>query len=279
MLIDAHTHVFPPTMQNHRHELILRDKSFRLLYQNEKAKLVGAEEVITMLDDRSIDRAVIFGFPWQDLELCRQGNNYVLESITRFPDRLIGFITLPWQGTDEVIQECERGIKFGARGVGELAQYHQPQNQDIFQSIGPIAKFLEEKKLPLLLHVNEPVGHNYPGKIDIEFKTLQTFISVHQELTLILAHWGGGFFFYELMPEIKKITSNVFYDTAASPLLYHHQIYEIALKIIGEERILFGSDFPLLTPRKYFKEMNVTINSEEALKKIKGENAQRILNL
>jgi len=279
MLIDAHTHIFSPEMQNQRQELILRDKSFQLLYQNEKAKLVSAESVIAMLDDRGIDRAVVFGFPWQEVELCQRGNDYVLESISRFPDRLIGFITLPWQGTDEVLQECERGIKFGARGVGELALYHQTLNQDIFQVIEPIARFLESKSIPLLLHINEPVGHSYPGKVAIDFKALQEFIRTHPELPLVLAHWGGGFFFFELMPEIKTITKNVFYDTAASPLLYHHQIYEVALKIIGEERILFGSDFPLLTPRKYFKEMNMVVNSEEALKKIKGENARRILGL
>jgi predicted TIM-barrel fold metal-dependent hydrolase len=279
MLIDAHIHIFPPRMQHNRHDLLSRDEGFRVLYQNEKAKLVGAEEVIAMLDNMGIDRAVVFGFPWQDVELCKQGNDYVLESMMRFPDRFIGFITLPWGGSEEVLKECERGIASGAQGVGELALYHQPLNHTIFLQGEPLIKIVEQKGIPLLLHINEPVGHSYPGKVDIDFKALQDFISSHQELTIILAHWGGGFFFFELMPEIKKITKNVFYDTAASPLLYHQQIFEVALKIVGEERILFGSDFPLLTPRKYFKEMAMTIASEDILKKIKGENARQLFRL
>lgn len=279
MLIDAHIHIFPPRMQQNRHDLLLRDGGFRVLYQNKKAKLVGAEEVIEMLDSKGIDRAVVFGFPWQDVELCKQGNDYVLESMVRFSDRFIGLITLPWGGAEEVLRECERGIASGARGVGELALYHQPLNHTILLQGEPLVKIVEQNGIPLLLHINEPVGHSYPGKVDIDFKALQGFIASHSELTIILAHWGGGFFFFELMPEIKKITKNVFYDTAASPLLYHQQIFEVALKIVGEERILFGSDFPLLTPRKYFKEMTMTIASEDILKKIKGENARRLFGL
>jgi predicted TIM-barrel fold metal-dependent hydrolase len=279
MLIDAHIHIFSPRMQHNRRDLLSRDEGFRVLYQNEKAKLVGAEEVIAMLDSMEIYRAVVFGFPWQDVELCKEGNDYVLESMMRFPDRFIGFINLPWGGSEEVLKECERGIASGAQGVGELACYHQPLNHTILQQGETLVKMVEQKGVPLLLHINEPVGHSYPGKVDIDLKALQDFIASHPALTIILAHWGGGFFFFELMPEIKKITKNVFYDTAASPLLYHQQIFEVALKIVGEERILFGSDFPLLTPRKYFKEMAMAIASEDILKKIKGENARRLFGL
>jgi predicted TIM-barrel fold metal-dependent hydrolase len=266
-------------MQHNRRDLLLRDEGFRILYEHEKSKLSGAEEVIAMLDREGIDRAVIFGFPWQDVDLCKEGNDYVLESMIKFPDRFIGFITVPWSGSEKVIRECERGIASGAQGVGELALYHQPHNHRVLLQGEPLVHLIEQKGVPLLLHINEPVGHSYAGKMDVDFKALQDFIAAYPDLTIILAHWGGGFFFFELMPEIKKITKNVFYDTAASPLLYHQKIFEVALNIVGEERILFGSDFPLLTPRKYFKEMAMTIASEDILKKIKGENAKRLFKL
>ena len=73
------------------------------------------------------------------------------------------------------------------------------------------------------------------------------------------------------MPEIQKISENVFYDTAASPFLYDYRIYEVALKIIGEDRILFGSDYPLLPPRRYFKEMEAAFLAKKTQNKIKGE--------
>lgn len=279
MLIDSHVHIFSPWMRHNRHKLLLRDEGFGLLYQHEKAKLAGAENVIAMLDREGIDRAVIFGFPWQDVELCKQGNDYILESVEKFPGRFIGCISVPWSNSDEALRECERGIKAGARGVGEFALYHQPTDRAKLLEAKPLFAVIEQAGIPLVLHVSEPVGHSYLGKVDIDLKALQDVIAAHPALTIILAHWGGGFFFFELMPEIEKITNNVFYDTAASPLLYDQRIFEVALNIVGEKRILFGSDFPLLSPRVYFKQMEMTIASQEALKKIKGENAKRLFNL
>ena len=279
MLVDVHTHIFSPAMQQNRGELVSRDPGFRCIYQNEKAKMVGAQEVVTMLEREHVDKAVVFGFPWQEIELCKQGNDYVLESMARFPDRLIGFITLPWDSADAMLKECERGLAAGAQGVGELAFYHQPLTTDTISHLDPLAQMLAKKKRPLLLHINEPVGHEYPGKTMIDFSALQNFIAAYPDLLIILAHWGGGFFFFQLMPEIHKIAKNVFYDTAASPFLYHHKIYEVALKIIGEDRILFGSDYPLLSPKRYFAEMEGSIPSESVRRKIKGGNARSLFGL
>jgi hypothetical protein len=96
-------------------------------------------------------------------------------------------------------------------------------------------------------------------------------------VTLILAHWGGGFFFYELMPEVARAAQRVFYDTAASPFLYRPQIYALAIKIIGPGRILFGSDYPLISPARYFAELKRCRLSGHVQAKIKGLNARRLL--
>ena len=121
-----------------------------------------------------------------------------------------------------------------------------------------------------MLHLNEVVGHDYPGKALIDLRAVQNFIAAHSDLTIILAHWGGGYFFFELMKEIRKLSGRVYYDTAASPFLYDPLIYQVAVTIIGEERILFGSDYPLLPPSRYFKEMESAQLAESVLKKIKG---------
>jgi predicted TIM-barrel fold metal-dependent hydrolase len=62
--------------------------------------------------------------------------------------------------------------------------------------------------------------------------------------TFILAHWGG-------MLPVKDPTANaralpnVYFDTAASPLLYDAGVWSRALPAFGPDRVLFGSDFPL----------------------------------
>jgi hypothetical protein len=71
-----------------------------------------------------------------------------------------------------------------------------------------------------------------------------------------LAHWGGGLFFYHLLKKaVKETLKNVYYDTAASPFLYDSRIYRYAKDLIGLDKVLLGTDYPLLKPERYFKEM------------------------
>jgi predicted TIM-barrel fold metal-dependent hydrolase len=96
---------------------------------------------------------------------------------------------------------------------------------------------------------------------------------------VILAHWGGGFFFYELMPEVARAAQRVYYDTAASPFLYRPQVYSLAVQIVGPGRILWGSDFPLISPARYFRELDSTRLSSSVQDQILGENARQLLGL
>jgi len=96
----------------------------------------------------------------------------------------------------------------------------------------------------------------------------------------VLAHWGGGLFFFGLMKkEVKESLKNVYFDTAASPFLYDFEIYRIAAEIVGAEKILFGSDYPLLPPARYFSEMEEAALTRTQLDKIRGENARKLLSI
>jgi predicted TIM-barrel fold metal-dependent hydrolase len=97
---------------------------------------------------------------------------------------------------------------------------------------------------------------------------------------IVLAHWGGGLFFYALMKkEVKEVLSNVWFDTAATPYLYSPEVYKIAGEIVGFERILFGSDYPLLKPGRYFEEMASVKLPDRAFRQICGETAVGLLGL
>ena len=60
--------------------------------------------------------------------------------------------------------------------------------------------------------------------------------------TFILSHWGG--LLPVRHPEAKTLP-NLYYDTAASPLLYDTGIWRRFAGAIGADRVLFGSDYPL----------------------------------
>jgi predicted TIM-barrel fold metal-dependent hydrolase len=73
-------------------------------------------------------------------------------------------------------------------------------------------------------------------------------------VNFILAHWGGGLAFGEASGAAGPIPSNLYFDTAASPLLYERGVFRKAVDRVGAGRIIFGTDYPLILyprgPRK-----------------------------
>jgi uncharacterized protein len=128
-----------------------------------------------------------------------------------------------------------------------------------------------------LTHSSEPIGHSYSGKGNITPEALFPLISGFPELKLVCAHWGGGLPFYALMPEVKISLNNVYFDTAASPFIYSSQIYHQVTQLVGPEKILFGSDYPLIAPKRLLTEID-SLNLAETIKtQILSKNAGVLL--
>jgi predicted TIM-barrel fold metal-dependent hydrolase len=118
------------------------------------------------------------------------------------------------------------------------------------------------------------------GKTPNTMKQIYNLIKKFPENKIVLAHWGGGIFFFNLLKkDVKERLENVYFDTAASPFLYDPRIYRYAKEIAGLDKILFGSDFPLIKPARYFKELEKTGLSQDEIESICGRNAARLLKL
>ncbi len=129
-----------------------------------------------------------------------------------------------------------------------------------------------------MLHINDPVGHDYPGKGAISLPAVYRLIRDFPAVTWILAHWGGGLPFYGLMKkEAPEVFRKVYFDTAASPYLYRPAIYRLAAEMVGVEKIHFGSGYPLLPPSRYVKEIQDAGLSEEWQEMILGKNLAGVL--
>jgi len=211
--------------------------------------------------------------------MCVETNDYILESIARYPHRLIGFCCVQPNSYEAAIAEIERCAKEGIRGVGEMRPDMQLFDLRDEEMMKPFIEVIAKHKLILLTHTSEPVGHEYPGKGSITPDMLYPFITSFPDLTIVCAHWGGGLPFYALMPEVKQAMTNVFFDTAASPFLYSPQIYNQVIQLVGADKILFGSDYPLLTPGRLLEEINSLDLPEEAKSLILSGNAQRLLGI
>jgi predicted TIM-barrel fold metal-dependent hydrolase len=278
MIIDFHTHVFPPQIKKNRSKYIELDPCFALLYSDPKAKIATADELIASMDEGGIDISVIANIGWTTHELCVETNDYIMESVSRYPQRLVGFCAVQPQSSGAVA-EIERCAKAGIKGVGEMRPDIQLLDLSDEFAMAPFVEALIKHKLILLTHASEPLGHDYPGKGSITPEVLYPFITSFPELTIVCAHWGGGLPFYALMPEVKKAMANVFFDTAASPLLYTPEIYNQVIKLVGADKILFGSDYPLLAPSRLIKEIKALKLGEETENLILSANARRLLGI
>lgn len=274
MIIDAHTHIFPPQVRADREKFTSAgETAYSAIYKHPSAAMIGASELVRALDDEGVDKAVTFGFPWSKEETARLQNDYVLEAQSRFPDRLIGLACFdPLQPWAE--REAIRALDAGLGGLGELAVYTGGFDRRAIDCLADLGRLCARRRVPLLVHVNEPIGHDYPGKAPLTLKMICSLAEACEGVTLILAHWGGGIFFYNLLKrEVPGILTNVYFDTAASPFLYRPQVYDLAARIVGPEKILFGSDYPLIKPSRYFKEMESVGLDTDTARLIKGDNA------
>jgi len=279
MIIDFHTHVFPSFFRDQRSRLFPKEPAFEALYRHESARLVGVDTLLSIMDEEGVERSVIFGFPWEEVEHYRRHNDYILEACAKYPNRMTGFCTFSLDSPGAV-KEAERCLESGLAGVGELAVYGRGLSPQVIETLGGVMDLCASCDAPVLLHTNEPVGHDYPGKAPMTLREIYEFVKAYPSNRIVLAHWGGGLPFFCLMKkEVADVLRSVWFDTAASPYLYKAQIYRFAGELVGYEKVLFGSDYPLIRPRRYFREMASAGLSREHMEQITGLNAAKLLRL
>jgi len=204
----------------------------------------------------------------------------------RWPERVCGFAVVDPKNMAQALAELDRCLDAGMLGVGELNPYGQGISFDDPNWLRLMEACIE-RDVPVNLHVSEEVGHFYLGKTTTPMRHYYRLAARYPELKLILAHWGGGLFFYEIMPEVQRTLKNVWYDTAGTPLLYPTgAIFKHALQFLDHRKILYGSDYPLLVlPKRqkapdfspFIEEIEMVEMSPGVYEDIMGLNAARLL--
>ncbi len=279
MIVDFHTHIFPPRFIEQREALLKAEPHLAEIYSSPKARMATAEEVAASMEQDGVGSSVVLGANWASAERCREANDYLLESAARYPGRLIAFCGLPPGGSEAAVREIERCAGGGARGVGELRPDVLGIELGDEAAMAPLVEAMERHRLMLLMHTSEPVGHTYPGKAHLTPEVVYPFLLRFPGLTVVCAHWGGGLPFYALMPEVARALENTYFDTAASPFLYRPQIYSQAIQIVGEGKVLFGSDFPLMPQGRPIAEIRSLSLPQQVEGLVLGGNAARLLGL
>lgn len=279
MIVDFHTHIHPPELRDRREHYVERDATFRELYADPKATLASVEDLLASMDEDGVDVSVVMGVGWTDPGLARESNDYVIDSVRRYPERLVGFASVNPVWGEEAAAELERCADAGLRGVGELHPDTQGFDLGDEDTMAPVMDVVRRRGLIVATHSSEPVGHMYQGKGATRPDVLWRFIVNHPDVTVVCAHWGGGLPFYALMPEVAEGLGNVYFDTAASPFLYTPGVFETVVRLVGEGKVLMGSDFPLMRAGRLLRGIEGSSLSREERIAVTGGSAAALLGL
>lgn len=292
LVIDSHIHHYPeelikdPGAWADRHN----EAYWRRLVvgEQDRASIQGWASTSKLLEDMDaagVDKVVLQGWYWEHQDTCRLQNNWHLNCYKQHPKCIIPFACVQPRDGIRALEALKLAYDNGACGIGEVF----PEAQGFSMEDPVWLKIVEwaiEKKLPITMHVTEPVGHDYLGRVESPLSEYLWLAQHYPELKLILSHWGGLLPFYEFNPVVKKAFKNVYYDTAASPLLYDIKIYRAVIDAVGVDKVLFGSDYPLRVFPKKQKEADF-VNSiwevreaglnEQEFEKVMGLNFAKLL--
>jgi predicted TIM-barrel fold metal-dependent hydrolase len=291
-LIDAHVHLYPPEVnrdpagwaaacgENHWAELCTRRRKNGQPVQ----AFPGVDDLLRAMDAGGVGRAVLLGWYWERPETCRMQNQFYAQCIREHPDRLSAFGTFhPQAGLAATLGELWLAQDSGFCGLGELSPHSQGYDCD-----DPVFAATLERAgqlgLPVNLHVTDPQGRDYPGRVETRLEDFLKLARRFPQTTFILAHWGGLLSLHTT----ERIPDNIFYDTAASPLLYGQDIWRKFCAKVPADRVLFGSDFPLnvypgIDAVPNFSRLIAEVHRAEldaaTLRAIVTDNARRLLRL
>jgi uncharacterized protein len=279
MLVDAHVHVLPDRVRDNLAQICEADPWFGACHAGPRAVVASAEDLVASMDEAGVDRAVCFTWPFADPALCAEGNDYLATAVGRFADRLVGFGCL--QPADPgAPREVRRCAELGLRGLGELNADAQGWSLEDEAALTPLVAACVEADFPWTLHCSEPVGHVYPGKGTATPDRVAALAERHGDLRIIAAHLGGGLPFYAHMPEIRALCrANLWFDTAAVPFLYDASAYRTVIDLVGADRLLFGSDHPLLRAPRYLAQFDALGLADDDKRALLGGNAAGLLGL
>lgn len=271
MIVDFHTHIFPPDVRNNRQNYVRRDPTFAEMYADPKAQIATAENLLASMDESGVDISVALGFAWQDHDDIVRHNDYILDAAKASGGRIVPFTTINI-ADDRAVDEIERCAAAGARGIGEL----RPDNQSwpLASNAGrSLADAACRHNLLLLFHVTEPGDRTYPGRLGCNVDDFVRFASDHPYVRIVGAHLGGDCFRTHTCP------LNLYVDTAAQPFLYRDNDATLALTAPPADRLLLGSDFPLIAQRRQIDELRGVLPDAERLSAALGANATSLLGL
>lgn len=228
-VIDMHVHLEP------EHEIV-------------PLRVADAATVRREFDGLRLARAGLITIaPKGDLAATRAQNDRVLSMVRESPSRFFAIVSVHPDDGALALEELDRVAALGASGL----KLH-PNSQHFDVSSAAVAAVVEraaERGLPILFDGYSPFDADETGKFLLLAIT-------HPRAKLILAHMGGPRFQDMLVFAIGRqfawYPRNVWFDLSAVSHVFANSPFTEQLvfvcRSIGMDRVMFGSDFPVVTP-------------------------------
>lgn len=221
-----------------------------------------AELCVRRMDEAGIDRAVVMTIV-DAPEVNPDAIELVARACATFPDRLWAYARIhPWYG-DEAAALLERSLALGFKGL----------------KLHPVTTIAHPGGEDTLRLVRLAAAHGAPTLFHCGDEPLTTPLAVAAaaaacpEATIVLGHMGGYAHVDEAI-EVAERLPNVVLETSAMP--YPAKIREAAERL-GAERVWYGSDGPVCSPRLEVEKVRLAGLPPEAERLVLGENALRVL--
>lgn len=279
--IDVHTHAeastrFPPD-EAARESLEARGRYFRYVPQHptiaQMAEYYRARRMAFVVFAVDHERG---------LGLRRISNEEVAESAAEHPDVAIPFASVDPARGRMALREARRLIRdYGVRGF----KFH-PTVQEFYpndRKVYPLYEVIAEARLPALFHSGQTgigAGMRGGGGLRLKYSNplhLDDVAADFPDMPIISAHPGVPWQDEQLAVAVHK--PNVYIDLSGwSPKYFEPKLIQYANTLL-KERVLFGTDYPLITPERWLAEFEKLPIKPQVRPLILKENAARLLGL
>ena len=210
-------------------------------------------------------------------------NDYISEIVTSYPGRFIGFAAIdPWQEKKSV-EELERAVKdLSLKGLKlhPVQQAFYPNDEKFY----PLYEKAMDLNIPVLFHSGMAAsGSGMAGgggmklKYSAPIPGMDDVAADFPNLTVIMAHPGWPWIEEQIAVALHK--PNVYLDLSGwLPRYIPKQLIDEANTRL-QDKVLFGSDYPFITPDRWLKDWKQIPIKDEIQPKILYENARRALHI
>ena len=277
--IDVHVHTERTRDGHDPMPRELREAAARYFRSDEPLPTV--DDVAAYYRDRNL-AAVVFTVDWESRSgIAPIPNEEIADAAAANPDVLIPFASVDPARSDSVDRARRLIAEHGVKGF----KFH-PNLQAFFpndRNAYPLYESIAEAGLPALFHTGHSgIGTGVPGGGGFRLKysnpmCLDDVAADFPELEIVLAH--PSFPWQEEAISVCLHKENVWIDLSGwSPKYFSPQLVQYANSQL-RTKVLFGSDFPLITPDRWLADFEQAPFKDEVRSLILKENAARLLGL